>query len=1277
MSQHYNQKAIINNNVPSLSFRKKNYSISPETVKCKKIGNYILSSTIGKGTFSKVKLGIHLPTQKKVAIKILDREKIKDESDLERISREIHILTVLRHPNIAQLYETITSERHIYIIMEYIEGRDLFQYIYSLQRLSELKASQLFRQLIACLEYIHTLGIVHRDIKPENILLNKQKTILKLVDFGLSNSYKHGDLLKTACGSPCYAAPEMISGKEYNGLYSDLWSCGVVLYCMLVGKLPFDDEDIKVLYYNIKCANYYMPPFLSDISQDILKRILTTNPKRRISLEELKNHPFFLIGERTPMLKGLLIGVENIPVDMEIINEIKKTYFEDKDNIDEEYIASLIQKNNHNNITTIYYLLYKEKVENIFNKNSLTKAKTTDKEKEKKREENNIKIIKKKSSSKEKGSEFGFKLKEIFNNKTKNRTKYRNHNNDVNDTVSDINNNIEIITPNNEYGSSSRKNYDWKKSDKFFNLSTIKKISFEKNKIQEQISNDINNPRNISNINNYNNINNINNNNNDKGNNFNVLVINNFMSDQQTQNSTKNKNNSNILTINIGGSSTNSENNNNSNNKNNSLSNNYKNNSSNQKINEQLNINDIIINKLQKKRGNSRNSKRLINMNYNYKKNKTESILGQSAIVKNQNVIDINPFGNNENNNDYINVYNENIDNEIVFNKKILNYKSENNEKNTTNDNNYKKINAFNVKSFKECKKYILNSPDDSALNDENLNENNKTMNHNIEANNINNLNNKNNYTNIKQNKIIIKNYNNEEYVKNNNKDNFLGKNNFKKYIKKLFDENHENLSYNENSPLYLSNIAGNNNFTNKSININYNETSSNFNKNNRNKSTNYKINNKFFKKLEKEKELLGLNKSTNIEEAQKNKIQSDIRSIKSNYINEEIKRNNVDNNNKNIINKNINININIKNFNSNQKIKKVKGYNSRHKENSQGRRHNNINNINNINIIKTKINNNSKAKKKVIGLNEKLSKLFKERYSVSLKKNNSKGKESYNKTTGYTGFSISKSKSKSPNSYSIEKGDIYNKDNNQNNKRYYGVNKKIKQKQILGINNQFMNQKFKNYNCNANNLANTLNTNLIMHSNNSNNNYIANLNSNNISGNAIGSRNNNFTKNINNQKSLATPVNKNNSNTKMNIGFAANFSNVKRKILSKEKNNKVNNIIVAGNNQNYINNINSLINNIHCNNKFNYNTNNINFSNNLYKMEFSSTHSKDKNYGSVKSSSLSKKHNSSKNNSVKSNKNGAKNIGFINNAFININSINLNSKSKTKRTPMSLNLKK
>ena len=368
MSQYYNKNVILSNNVPTMSNRKKNYSISPDTVKCKKVGNYILSNTIGKGTFSKVKLGIHLPTQKKVAIKILDKEKIKDESDLERISREIHILTVLRHPNIAQLYETITSERHIYIIMEYVEGHDLFQYIYSLQRLSELKSSQLFRQLISTLEYIHTLGIVHRDIKPENILLNKQKTILKLVDFGLSNSYKHGDLLKTACGSPCYAAPEMISGKEYDGLYSDLWSCGVVLYCMLVGKLPFDDEDIKVLYYNIKSANYFLPPFLSNVSQDLIKRILTTNPKRRITLDEIKKHPFFLIGERTPLMKGLLIGVENIPVDWDIIKEIKKSnqlIYLDENNTDDFFIILTKIYLNEKEKSNDYYEIYPEKFSHL------------------------------------------------------------------------------------------------------------------------------------------------------------------------------------------------------------------------------------------------------------------------------------------------------------------------------------------------------------------------------------------------------------------------------------------------------------------------------------------------------------------------------------------------------------------------------------------------------------------------------------------------------------------------------------------------------------------------------------------------------------------------------------------------------------------------------------------------------------------------------------------------------------------------------------------------
>ena len=234
----YSLRRDIYRNISFNDNRKNNHSVSPISSQYKKVGNYILLRTIGSGTFSTVKLGLHLPTQQKVAIKILDNSRIKDENDIRRISREIHILSKLYHPNIAQLYETIWSENHIYIIMEYVEGNHLFNYIYSEKRLNEVKASRLFNQLISCLDYIHILGIVHRDIKPENILLTKNKSKIKLVDFGLSNSYKYGTLLKTACGSPCYAPPEMISGVDYQPLYSDLWSCGVVLYCMLVGKLP-------------------------------------------------------------------------------------------------------------------------------------------------------------------------------------------------------------------------------------------------------------------------------------------------------------------------------------------------------------------------------------------------------------------------------------------------------------------------------------------------------------------------------------------------------------------------------------------------------------------------------------------------------------------------------------------------------------------------------------------------------------------------------------------------------------------------------------------------------------------------------------------------------------------------------------------------------------------------------------------------------------------------------------------------------------------------------
>ena len=151
-----------------------------------------------------------------VAIKILEKKKIKDVNDVERVTREIHILKIVRHPHIIQLYEIIETQSKLYLIMEHCSNGELFDYITSRNRLKEEEACKLFQQLISAIEYLGELGIAHRDVKPENLLLDEFKN-LKMVDFGLSNTFKPGEKLQTACGSPCYAAPELIRGKEYIG----------------------------------------------------------------------------------------------------------------------------------------------------------------------------------------------------------------------------------------------------------------------------------------------------------------------------------------------------------------------------------------------------------------------------------------------------------------------------------------------------------------------------------------------------------------------------------------------------------------------------------------------------------------------------------------------------------------------------------------------------------------------------------------------------------------------------------------------------------------------------------------------------------------------------------------------------------------------------------------------------------------------------------------------------------------------------------------------------
>ena len=335
-----------------MSTRPREKRSSSQATRSKNIGHYVIGKTIGEGTFGKVKLGTHLLTGEKVAIKILEKARISDVADVERVAREIHILKMLRHPNIIQMYEIIETTKELYLIMEYCSGGELFDYIVARSKVKEKEAIRFFLQIIAGVEYIHKLGVVHRDLKPENLLLDHNKNI-KLVDFGLSNTYKGSELLKTACGSPCYAAPEMIAGRRYVGLQVDIWSCGVILFALIAGYLPFEDENTGQLYKKIMKGDFVCPKFLSAEAKDLLNCVLCTDPDKRYTIEQIRVHPW-CIQTVSEASHGILVGYNAIPVDSYILGKLGEL------GLSVEVTRKSIEANKHNNMTTTYYLLLKK-----------------------------------------------------------------------------------------------------------------------------------------------------------------------------------------------------------------------------------------------------------------------------------------------------------------------------------------------------------------------------------------------------------------------------------------------------------------------------------------------------------------------------------------------------------------------------------------------------------------------------------------------------------------------------------------------------------------------------------------------------------------------------------------------------------------------------------------------------------------------------------------------------------------------------------------------------
>jgi 5'-AMP-activated protein kinase catalytic alpha subunit len=194
---------------------------------------------------------------------------------------------------------------------------------------------------------------VHRDLKPENLLLDYDRGI-KLVDFGLSNTYKQGELLKTACGSPCYAAPEMIAGKKYHGTNVDIWSCGVILFALICGYLPFEDPNTSQLYKKILNADFQLPKFVSEDAKDLITKILNTDPEKRYKIEDIRKHPWFNLVKCEENFRGTIVGIDQVPIDPEIL-KVLNDY-----SIDIEYAKKCLEANKHNSITATYYLLLKK-----------------------------------------------------------------------------------------------------------------------------------------------------------------------------------------------------------------------------------------------------------------------------------------------------------------------------------------------------------------------------------------------------------------------------------------------------------------------------------------------------------------------------------------------------------------------------------------------------------------------------------------------------------------------------------------------------------------------------------------------------------------------------------------------------------------------------------------------------------------------------------------------------------------------------------------------------
>ncbi|KAF8216401.1 kinase-like domain-containing protein [Mycena galopus ATCC 62051] len=269
----------------------------------KRIGLWKIGRTIGTGSSGRVRVARNSKTGQYAAIKIVSKTFLDSTKSLNHLAdddaehsqlsleREIVVMKLIDHPNIMRLYDVWETSTELYLILEYVKGGELFEHLCTKGRLPTEEALGYFQQIIAAMDYCHQLNIAHRDLKPENILLDEDFNV-KIADFGMA-AWQANGMLRTSCGSPHYAAPEIVSAKAYNGSAADIWSCGVILHALLAGRLPFDDEDLGILLEKVKGGAFVMPNDIDPLAQDLIKKMLTANVADRITMPEVLRHPFY------------------------------------------------------------------------------------------------------------------------------------------------------------------------------------------------------------------------------------------------------------------------------------------------------------------------------------------------------------------------------------------------------------------------------------------------------------------------------------------------------------------------------------------------------------------------------------------------------------------------------------------------------------------------------------------------------------------------------------------------------------------------------------------------------------------------------------------------------------------------------------------------------------------------------------------------------------------------------------------------------------------------